>query len=194
MSPTRRIEVAPERLERWLAGFGERHDGVVLTQDGPVTHARGGDGSVAVCEPFGADPLALVLVRRGGYAVGLASGGRLLAHKCGTRYVQSRTAAGGWSQQRYARRRGNQADELVGAVAEHAARVLGEAQGAHGIPAGLVLGGDRALAGQVLEDARLAALADLPRRTLYDLPDPGLKVLQQAAERARAVRIELTET
>src|SRR5665811_1397622 len=68
--------------------------------------------------------LALILVRRGGYAVGLGQGAELIAHKVGTRYVQSRTAAGGWSQHRFARRRDNQADALVVSVIEHAQRVM----------------------------------------------------------------------
>ncbi|GGL24482.1 hypothetical protein GCM10012283_03220 [Phycicoccus endophyticus] len=169
------VEVAPERYERWRARFAENNGA-----DGPQR--------VVGTERFDHDPVALVLVRRGGYAVGLAVGGRLTAHKVGTRYVQSRTAAGGWSQQRFARRRGNQADELVGAVAEHAVRLL-RGSGARA----LVAGGDRALAEAVLADARLAGLRDLPRRELYDLPDPRLAVLERAVERARAVRVTIAD-
>jgi hypothetical protein len=171
---TRVVEVAPERYDRWRARFDENNP------DGPQRVV-----GVARLE---ADPLALLLVRRGGYAVGVAVGGRLTTHKVGTRYVQSRTAAGGWSQQRFARRRSNQADELVGAVTEHAVRLL-RGSGA----AGLVLGGDRTLAEAVLEDDRLARLRDLPRLELYDLPDPRLAVLEKALERARAVRITIEE-
>ncbi|WP_397333787.1 Vms1/Ankzf1 family peptidyl-tRNA hydrolase [Ornithinimicrobium sp. INDO-MA30-4] len=68
----------------------------------------------------------LVLVRRGGYTVGVVENAALVRHYAGTRYVQSRTAAGGWSQQRYARRRGNQADALVNAVADRAAAMWSE--------------------------------------------------------------------
>jgi peptide subunit release factor 1 (eRF1) len=39
----------------------------------------------------------------------VADGGRLTASKVDRQYVQGRTAAGGWSQQRFARRRDNQA-------------------------------------------------------------------------------------
>ena len=163
-----------------------------------VVRAEGGDGAVAVLDWFDADPLGLVLVRRGGYAVGLASGGTLTASKVGTRHVQSRTAAGGWSQQRFARRRGNQADALVEAVADHALRVLlgGDAsprQGSTGIPEGLVVGGDRALVAAVMDEAPMKALAGLPRRELYDLPDPRRAVLDEALRRGRAVRITLTD-
>ena len=171
---TRVVEVAPARLDGWLERFGANNP------DGPQHVVRQ--------ERFDHDPLAVLLVRRGGYAVGVATGGRLTAHKVGTRYVQSRTAAGGWSQQRFARRRSNQADGLVGATVEHAVRLLAGIR-----PSGLVLGGDKALAASLLEDDRLAGLRDLPRRELYDLPDPRLDVLQRALDRGRAVRITIAE-
>lgn len=196
---TRLLEVAPERLERWVAGFGERHDGASVQTDGAVVvSAAGGDGAVARFEHFEHDPLGVVLLRRGGYAVGLASAGVLTASKVGTRHVQSRTAAGGWSQHRFARRRDNQADALVDAVGGHAVRILlggneSPRTGAPGIPRALVVGGDRALVAQVLGDSGLRSLADLPRRELYDLPDPRRAVLEDALRRGRAVRIELTD-
>ena len=99
---SRLVEVAPERYAAWRERFDANNP------DGPQR--------VVGVARFDHDPLAVVLVRRGGYAVGVASGDRLTAHKVGTRYVQSRTAAGGWSQQRFARRRANQADGLVGEV------------------------------------------------------------------------------
>lgn len=115
-------------------------------------------------------------------------GGALTEHKVGTRYVQSRTAAGGWSQQRFARRPGpSRADGLVGAAAEHAVRLLTGIR-----PRGLVLGGDKALAASLLDDDR-QGLRHLPRRELYDLPDPRLDVLQKALDRGTAVRITIEE-
>ena len=171
---SRVVEVAPARLDGWLERFAANNP------DGPQR--------VAGVVRFDHDPLAIVLVRRGGYAVGVASGDRLTAHKVGTRYVQSRTAAGGWSQQRFARRRANQADGLVGAAVEHTVRLL------TGIgPAGVVLGGDKALVATLLDDPRLAGIRDLPRRELYDLPDPRLDVLVKALERGRAVRVTIDE-
>jgi hypothetical protein len=132
--------------------------------------------------------VGLLLVRRGGWAVGTARDGRLLVHKTGSRYVQSRTAAGGWSQQRYARRRGNQADALVSAVVEAAATRLDA-----GSLDGLVPGGDRGLVDAVLADPALAAVAALPRGPLLDVPDPKAVVLEAAAARARAVRVLLDQ-
>ena len=187
--PGRDLEVAPGRLDRWVAGFVERHgEGPVAYASGRLSKITGGDGSVASFAYFPFDPLGVVLLRRGGYAVGLAQGERFVTSKVGTRYVQSRTAAGGWSQQRFARRRGNQADALVEAVATHSVALV-----VPGRPAGLVVGGDRALVRQLLDDPRLRALTDLPRRELYDLPDPRREVLDRALDRGRAVRIALTE-
>jgi hypothetical protein len=171
---TRVVEVPPERLAGWLERFAANNP------DGPQR--------VTGVERFEHGILAVVLVRRGGYAVGVVSGSRLTARKVGTRHVQSRTAAGGWSQQRFARRRANQADELVDAAAGHAVRLL------DGILAqAVVLGGDRALVASVLEDPRLVALRGLPRRELYDLPDPRPAVLDRAVERGRAVRVTIEE-
>ncbi|WP_392542032.1 acVLRF1 family peptidyl-tRNA hydrolase [Oryzobacter telluris] len=171
---TRVVEVAPDRFDGWLERFTANNP------DGPQR--------VVGVVRFDHDPVALLLVRRGGYAVGVGNGARLVTHKVGTRYVQSRTAAGGWSQQRFARRRANQADELVGAVTEHAVRLLVGSQAR-----GLVVGGDRTLVTAVLEDARLAGLRDLPRREVLDLPDPRLDVLTRALERGRAVHVTIEE-
>ncbi len=130
--------------------------------------------------------LGVILIRRGGYAVGVAEGKTLSAHKCGTKYVQSRTAAGGWSQQRYARRRSNQADGLVGAVAERAVTIFASAD-----LGGLVVGGDKPLVAQALDDSRLASLRHTPRRGFFDIPDPRFAVLKSVAERARSVAVRV---
>ena len=185
----RDLEVAPERVERWVAGFHERHGtGPAEWSGDRLVRVTGADGATAAAEYFAYDPLGVVLVRRGGYAVGLAQGGRFLAAKVGTRHVQSRTAAGGWSQQRFARRRSNQADALADAVAQHVVSLV-----LPGAPVGVVVGGDRQLVSHVLSDVRLRALAGLPRRELFDLPDPRRDVLERSLQRGRAVRIHLTE-
>ena len=198
------VEVDPERLDRWLAGFAERHGGS-YTADGLLL--TGADGTTAeltpppgvgpsadvpsLCAAARADrPLGLLLVRRGGYAVGTAVGGVLQQSKVDSRYVQSRTAAGGWSQQRFARRRDNQARALAGDAAEVAVRLL--------LPvrdrlAALVTGGDRRLVDDVLADQRLAALRPLRADRFLDVADPRLAVLQAAVRAARAVRIRLSD-
>lgn len=199
----RRVEVAPERLDRWITNFTERHGEPVVESgpDGGLTLVAP-DGETATFEPPpgapGADTMAgfvagamaprrlgLLLIRRGGVAVGTADGAALTSSKVDSAYVQSRTAAGGWSQQRFARRRENQAKALAGGTAELVGRLL--------VPAmpldALVTGGDRRLADAVLADPRLASLP-APARHL-DVPDPRLAVLRAAVASARAVHILL---
>jgi hypothetical protein len=130
----------------------------------------------------------LLLVRRGGFAAGLARDASLLDSSSGTRYVQARTAAGGWSQQRYARRRSGQAASLARAAADAAVTVLDRAATP---PEVLVPGGDRLLLREVLADLRLSAAAELPRGPLLDVPDPRAAVLHDVARRCRAVRVRV---
>ncbi|KRE41381.1 acVLRF1 family peptidyl-tRNA hydrolase [Knoellia sp. Soil729] len=171
---SRLVEVAPERYPAWR----ERFD--AANPDGPQR--------VVGISRFEHPHLAVVLVRRGGYAVAHVDGSTLVAHKVGTRHVQSRTAAGGWSQQRFARRRGNQADELVRAVTEHFLRIVPA-----GIPTGLVVGGDRTLVRDVLDPARMAWLRELPRREFHDIGDPRRAVLDEVVRRARAVEVRIDD-
>ena len=263
----RNVPVEAGRLERWVAGFGERHPGVRATvwadrvllsaPDGsaaelfapfpplvelavePLT-ASGGRRGPEPADPVAAGPLlaepgswepfelagpppgqlppdpplhplgqagpaqaaaALVanahsvpglrvlLIRRGGYACAVLAGDTVTSSKIGSRYVQGRTAAGGWSQQRFARRRDGQAQALVGSATEVAVRVL--------LPAGpddaLVTGGDRPLIDQVLADPRLAALNRLRRGPHLDIGDPRIDLVQELPRTARAIRITLDE-
>ena len=177
-------------LEPFAAGGHTGPGGAVEPQWSGRTSGPSGlgelDGLAAWASPPAA--VALILVRRGGYGVGLGQGPELVSHKVGARYVQSRTAAGGWSQHRFARRRDNQADALVFSVIEHARRVVLASP-----TAALVVGGDKSLVHDVLADPRLARLTRLTRRELFDLPDPKLVVLKQALRRGRAVRIVLSE-
>lgn len=217
MSGPRQLSIHGERFERWVNGFAERHGPVDAELD-PVTGDSlalvAEDGATATCVvPFAplANPegqavgviveclathvltdrrLAVVLLRRGGYAVGVFQGRDLLDSKVGTRYVQGRTAAGGQSQQRFARRRGNQADALVGAAADVAHRVL-DSHSAR--LEGIVLGGDRALLATLLEDSRLATVAALPRGPFLTVPDPRQRVLLATPARYRSVHVSLLE-
>src|SRR5262249_51084859 len=59
--------------------------------------------------------VGVFLVRLGGFAAGVFTGSppRLISSKVGTRLVHGRSAAGGQSQQRFARRRENQAASAI---------------------------------------------------------------------------------
>jgi hypothetical protein len=108
----------------------------------------------------------------------------LVDSKVGQRHVQGRTKAGGQSQQRFARRRDNQARQAYEAAAEHAARILG-----HRLTA-LVTGGDHAAVEAVLADPRLAGHPVVP--PWLAVPDPRRGVLEAAVADACSVRMTVT--
>lgn len=201
------------RLARWLDGFATRHGCptyAVAPGAADVVRLTGSDGSTAALAvpfpPLCADPtapyaglvdhvlrprtLGLVLLRRGGYAVGLSRAGTITDAKAGTRHVQGRTAAGGWSQHRYARRRANQTAELVAAVAEQTARLLLPVAGTLDA---VVTGGDRRLLATLLGEARLAPLRALVLARVLDVADPRARTLARAVEQAGASVIELAD-
>jgi hypothetical protein len=64
--------------------------------------------------------IGVLLVRRGGWAAAVVAGGTVLERATGGGYVQGRTKAGGWSQQRYARRRGHQTQQVWDRAADGA--------------------------------------------------------------------------
>ena len=123
----------------------------------------------------------VLLVRKGGFAIARLAHAELVEHKIGQRHVQGRTKAGGQSQQRFARRRDNQARQAYEAAADHAARILR--------PGPVVTGGDRAAIEDVLADLRLRGLAVVD--PWLPVPDPRRGVLDQAILDAQAVRVEV---
>ncbi|EEP70750.1 hypothetical protein MCAG_01077 [Micromonospora sp. ATCC 39149] len=197
------VEVTPARVDRWVDGFADRHGpptttvweyGLLLTAPDGATaelHTPPGAPSAADVPGFVAAARAsrrigLLLARKGAVAVGVAEGEKLVVSKVDSRYVQGRTAAGGWSQQRFARRRDNQAKAALGDAVDLAVRLL--------LPeaadlAVLVCGGDRRAVDIVLADRRLAPLAALRAERLLDVPEPRHAVLLAAVASARAVHI-----
>ncbi len=120
--------------------------------------------------------VAALLVRLGGYAVGVFEGERLVASKVGSRFVKGRHKKGGSSANRFRRRREEQANDLVREAAEVAARVLGPHRERVEFVA---LGGDRAAVDAVL--AARPELAWLRERALprfFTVPEPRLRVLE----------------
>jgi hypothetical protein len=204
------VAVDPERLEGWLARFSYRHGEAACTTGETAVVLTAADGAVAECRvpfpplcvepdaPYGglvahaaADRrVGVLLVRLGGYAAGVFVGTRLVASKVGSRPVHGRSAAGGWSQQRFARRRQEQARAALTAAADAAAATL--------VPAvadldAVVLGGDRKAVSSVLDDPRLAVLRPLVVEPRLDVPDPRRRVLEQAPRQFRAVRVRVVE-
>ncbi|HET6877763.1 MAG TPA: acVLRF1 family peptidyl-tRNA hydrolase [Jatrophihabitans sp.] len=193
------MTVAADRLARWLDGFAERHGETVAESSEELVALSGADRARAwIHVPF--PPLTgdlvdhvqrsrrvgVLLVRRSGFAVGVFEGAALVASKVDSSYVQGTTKAGGWSQQRYARRRANQANAAFAEAADAAARILGGAA----LDA-LVAGGDRPAVRAVLEDRRMRELEPLLTGPWLAVKDPKLRVLAATPEQFRAVRISL---
>jgi hypothetical protein len=210
------LDIAPERTVGWLSAFTLRHGGADVVPHAAAVRYLGADGAIAECHvPFpplpgrpGADPgevaeriaahaaadrtVGVLIVRLGGYAAGVFSGAppRLVASKTGSRLVHGRSAAGGRSQQRFARRREKQAAEALAAAADTAVRVF---TGYPGRLDAVVLGGDRAAIGRLRQDTRLRPYFELAVERFLTVPDPRLAVLRDTARLLRAVRIRLIE-
>jgi len=203
------VSVEPERLAGWLERFTASHGGVSSsTVDPAAVVVSAADGTVAECRvpfpPLRVDPsdpygglvahalvdrrVGVLLVRLGGHAAGVFDGTRLVASKVGSRQVHGRSAAGGQSQQRFARRREGQVRIALVAAADVAAAVL--------LPSvstldAVVLGGDRRAVDAVLADPRLTPLRPLVVGSRVEVPDPRLKVLEQTPRLFRATRIRV---
>jgi hypothetical protein len=201
------VDVDPARLQRWLDNFATRHAGPprlgsLPTGDG--VEATAPDGCVAeLYWPPGSMPgpdfvavaqaprrIGLLLARQASVAVGIATGAELEVSKVDSSYVQGRTAAGGWSQQRFARRRTNQAKAAAADASDLVVRLLLPQAGSL---ATLVTGGDRRAVEAVLHDPRLAPLLPLRDDRFLDVAEPRRAVLEQAVAAARAVRVRILD-
>jgi VLRF1 release factor-like protein len=208
---SRVVDVAPERLAKWVAGFAARHGEYETAIADDALTLRAHDGAKAVlAAPFppvdlpdetsALDALAaharasrrigILLVRLGGYAVGVFDNGELVASKVGARPVHGRSAAGGWSQHRFARRREGQSRVALEAAAAAAATIL--------LPEkerldAVVTGGDRRALRDVLDDPRLVTLAAIVVGRVLDVPDPKAAVLRASQAAAVAIRVSISE-
>ncbi len=202
------VRVDTARLRRWIDNFADRHGELSSSADETWVSLSAADGTRAWIEiPFAPMDLSqgrllttlcvhaarertvgVLLVRRGGHAAGVFRGRSLTSSKVGSAYVQGTTKAGGWSQQRYARRRDNQARAAFAEAGEVAVRVL--------VPElstleAVYLGGDRAACTAALDDFRLAGVSALVREPFLSVADPRLKVLQATPELFCTVRVAI---
>jgi hypothetical protein len=199
------VPVPAERFERWVQNFNGRHGTTALAVvDGALTGSASDGSTFAAHLPFGATYAGLpdaaafaqqveapanwgvVLVRKGGFAVARLERERMVDSKVGQRHVQGRTKAGGQSQQRFARRRDNQARQAYEAAADHAARILGR-ESREDLP--VAVGGDHAAVDEVLADPRLRRLHRL--EPWLTVPDPKRGVLEDAITLAASIRVEV---
>jgi hypothetical protein len=121
--------------------------------------------------------VAALLVRLGGYAIGVFDGERLVASKVGSRFVKNRHKKGGSSANRFRRRREGQARALIGEAAETAVRVLEPWRDRVEFVA---YGGDLGAITEVLEaspDLGWLSSRSIPR--FFTVPDPRRRVLER---------------
>jgi hypothetical protein len=152
-----------------------------------------GEAEAMVAHALSDRTVGVLLVRLGGYAVGVFAGSPpgLVSSKTGSRLVHGRSAAGGWSQHRFARRRENQATTALRAAADAAAGIFGP-YGPDGLDA-VVLGGDKRSIAGLRGDARLEPYLAKAADRFLTVPDPRLAVLRQIPQAFASIRIRLTE-
>jgi hypothetical protein len=156
--------------------------GEQITVRPPFGLGHGGEYEVVRLEPLfealAADHVvAALLVRLGGYAVGVFDGERLVASKVGSRFVKGRHKKGGSSSGRFRRRREEQARELIEEAAEVAARTLDPWRDRAEFAA---LGGDRTAVDRVLAtNPELGWLAERALPRFFTVRDPRQAVLER---------------
>jgi len=136
--------------------------------------------------------IAALLVRLGGYAVGVFEGERLVDSKVGTRFVKGKHKKGGSSANRFRRRREEQARVLIEVAAETAFRVLEpwRERVEH-----VALGGDRRAIDDVLTtDPRLGWLRERALPRFFTVPDPRLRELERLPYELYAAELQVEKT
>jgi hypothetical protein len=209
----RAVEVEPERVAGWFTRFADRHGGIARSLIEPdLVQVEAVDGATAtVTVPFGPlvpppDPrlavdvlvlhllkprrVGLLLVRLGGHSIGIAHNGKVETSRTDRRLVHGRSAAGGWSQHRFARRREGQARVALQAAATDAFELL--------VPQlstldGVVLGGDQRALDELRADRRLSGIFARAEPRILDVPEPRKTVLDDAAQRARTIEITVLD-
>jgi hypothetical protein len=210
------VEVIADRIRGWFARFTLRHQNVRTVElSTECLRVEAVDGATATAEvPFGplllAEPVheldsaidtvlthlalprlvGLVLVRLGGHSIGIAQAGTVLVSTTDQLPVHGRNTAGGWSQQRFARRRIGQARVAVQHAAADVRRVLGPRVGEL---SAVVLGGDIQMLTALRAEPGLAEIFALARPRVLDVPEPRRAVLDEAARRVLALEILVRE-
>ncbi|MCS7207916.1 MAG: acVLRF1 family peptidyl-tRNA hydrolase [Dehalococcoidia bacterium] len=169
-----------ERQVWVLPPFAIRQAGVEATWHSPTFHAL-------YSRPVS---FGLLLLRRGGYALGIAQGESLEVHKVGSRYVHGRHRAGGSSARRFERRRREQVHHLLEEVCQEATARLGERLSSL---EAIFFGGDRLLLRQLEKECPfLGRVKPLVHPHHLPVPEPRLKVLEDAVGLAWQSQVALT--
>lgn len=194
---TRTTFVSPARVTGWVERFSAAHGGLGSlenTDEGVLLSMR--DGAVAVlAAPWPDDGrpgrgagllerlvsvtsqerrIGIFLARRGGFAVGLAVAGQLLAHKVGSASARSRGA--------------DPVAAVVERASQEAARLFAGAAFEY-----LGTGGDKQLVDSALAVPALRRYAGVARLVPVPFQEPKMDALTRAASDFGSVRIRITD-
>lgn len=134
--------------------------------------------------------VAALLVRLGGYAVGVFEGERLVASKVGTRFVKGRHKKGGSSSNRFRRRRVEQARDAYDRACAVAEEILAPQAGRFDE---FVLAGDRLGLEQVIERSRVLTELSAHALTLpVHVPEVRRALLEQLGRELWSSTVELS--
>jgi hypothetical protein len=214
------VDVAPDRLARWVASFAERHGATTAEPGRRAVTFRAADGAAAECHPpfpplpapdggaWPADPADLAalitahavmdrtvgvfLVRLGGFAAGVFTG------SSPPRLVSSKVgsrlvhgrSAAGGTSQHRFAQRRENQSTAAIAAAADTA-VKVLVPYAERLDA-VVLGGDKKAMSGARADPRLRPVMKLAVERFLTVPDPKLAVLRDSPRLFLAVRIHLT--
>ena len=174
------LAVAGDGRTGYVAFWGEQARLIVAP---PFSVSRDAEFRGFVTEPLrglltAERTLGVILVRLGGYAVGIYRHGAFTVTKTGGRFVKNRHRKGGQSQRRFERIREGQIREHFDDVAEVIRTRL---EPAAADLDGVVLGGDRHTVQALLTRAPLPlCLADKVLPRVIDVPEPRRDVLERS--------------
>lgn len=198
----RKTYIHPNKLDSWVNNFHKKHENLVCEFSENKVEWHNEKGIQArltvpyikqletanistICEDLSKNrTVAIVFLRRSGYAIGKAEMGKLVTSKVGSKYVQGQTAAGGWSQKRFARRRETQTNNLLESAKKTTQTLLcspANSKQSFKELDGIVLGGDKNLLAKLLQNSTLLFLTKLPQFPNLEVEAPRLKVLEKAA-------------
>jgi len=182
------------RSETGALVFASRESTVVVSPPFPVTESFRAEGYRT--EPLRAllnrsHRVAVVLLRLGGYAIGVCEGDQLVASRNDSRFVKNRHRKGGQSQRRFDRIREKQIHELFEHLCEDARLRLEPYTNRLDF---LVYGGDRHTVQSFLKECRFLREYPVPVLPRFlTVPEPRHETLERLPALLTSSRVTMVE-
>lgn len=200
----KQVRLAPPRVAHWVDGFFANHGLGAASASARGIDLRASDGWRACLTTRWPDwaggdlgdfiayiskprDFGILLVRRASCAVAVVRNGKVVTHRTVRNYVQGRTKAGGWSQQRFQRRRANQSSKATQKAVSAADEIIDTNK-----LVALVVGGDKAMVENVLADGQLKRLAKIARIWVPGhVPNPNFATVGQVITEIAKVDVKI---